>query len=91
MALIGLLREDDAIYEEAYFKQVNRDHTSPSSLTWVNTCAALHNVCLPAGVSWSQRTMSMVFRSHHRARAERAAGSGSAGEAGCPAACPSPA
>ncbi|KAJ8367431.1 hypothetical protein AAFF_G00317790 [Aldrovandia affinis] len=28
---------------------MNRDHTSPSSLTWVTTCAALHNVCLPAG------------------------------------------
>ncbi|KAJ8366591.1 hypothetical protein AAFF_G00350270 [Aldrovandia affinis] len=31
------------------YVQMNRDHTSPSTLTWVTACMVLHNVCLPAG------------------------------------------
>ncbi|KAJ8371645.1 hypothetical protein AAFF_G00303650 [Aldrovandia affinis] len=42
---MGLVKNPD----NPVYVQMNRDHTSPSSLTWVTTCAALHNVCLPAG------------------------------------------
>ncbi|KAJ8366587.1 hypothetical protein AAFF_G00350230 [Aldrovandia affinis] len=77
---------DDSVYV-----QMNRDHTSPSSLTWVTTCAALHNVCLPAGdvlepeddVDGVQVPPPCPGGTSSRVR--------SAGEAGCPAACPSPA
>ncbi|KAJ8362599.1 hypothetical protein AAFF_G00367590 [Aldrovandia affinis] len=74
------------------YAQVNRDHTSPSSLTWVTTCAAPpQRLRLPAGVSWSQRTMSMVFRSTTPCPGRNEQQGQGAREAGCPAACPSPA